>query len=57
MMNTLAERIVDRLAGSNILVAFGVARDDNTMDVHEDDHVRPGHEIQADDAAANDHDS
>lgn len=55
-MADLTERIADRIIGRNILVSRGVAREDRTIDVGEDDRPPAEADAAGDDDAAGDHD-
>lgn len=51
----LIQELADRLAERNVYAARGLAREDDTIDVNEDDHVRD-EDVQSDDDAAGTHD-
>lgn len=52
----MMRELIERLTADNIYAARGRAREDDTIDVNEDDYRRDG-DVQSDDGAAGTHDS
>jgi hypothetical protein len=50
------QTLIERLAAENIYASRGLAREDDTLDVGEDDRRAPGVDVQRDDELAGDHD-